>query len=80
MNREPDKTFFTWEFNSQGKLSENMSSSRASAVLNLIEDLLSEAPNYENFIKENCFRSGDERYIIIYFDFIVNLMNIKSSL
>eukprot|EP00088_Acartia_fossae_P005675 TRINITY_DN1255_c0_g2_i2.p1 TRINITY_DN1255_c0_g2~~TRINITY_DN1255_c0_g2_i2.p1 ORF type:complete len:1840 (-),score=597.38 TRINITY_DN1255_c0_g2_i2:454-5973(-) len=63
MNREPDKTFFTWEFNSQGRMSENMTSSRASAVLNLLEDLLGSAPTYDNFIKENCFRSGDEKMI-----------------
>jgi len=61
MNREPDKTFFTWEFNSQGRMSENMSSSRSSAALTLLEDLLGVSPNYENFIRDNCFRSGDER-------------------
>ena len=62
MNREADKTFFTWEYTSQGRQSENMSNSRASSVLILLEDLLGGAPDYDNFIKHNCFKSDESRY------------------
>ena len=35
---------------------------QAGALLNIIEDLLGEAPDHDNFIKTNCFHSSDARY------------------
>ena len=52
-------------------MSENMTSSRASAVLNLMEDLLGSPPTYDNFIKENCFRSGDEKWVYYFFVYFI---------
>jgi len=62
MNQETDKTFFTWEYNRNGKSSENMAGTKAGALLKILEDLLEGAPDYENFIKHNCFHSDDSRF------------------
>ena len=61
LNREPDKTFFTWEYHRSGNTSENMAATKAASVLKILEDLLGEAPDYENFIKVNCFPAYDSR-------------------
>jgi len=62
LNREPDKTFFTWEYHRSGNTSENMAATKAASVLKILEDLLGEAPDYENYIKVNCFPAYDSRF------------------
>jgi len=60
--QEKDKSFFTWEYSRDKSYGENMDATKAGALLNIIEDLLGEAPDYDNFIKTNCFHSSDARF------------------
>ena len=65
MNREPDKTFFTWEYNRSGRASENMAGTKAGSVFKNLEDLLEAAPDYENFFRQYCFQTSDSRWVVI---------------
>lgn len=61
MNREPDKTFFTWEYSRGGRSSENMAGTKAGSIFKILEDLLQATPDYDNFIKHHCFQTDDSR-------------------
>ncbi len=64
LNREPTQTFYTWEYESiHGGGGEGVAATKASALYRILEQLLDGAePDYENFVRRNCFPSGENRF------------------
>jgi len=59
---EANQTFFTWEYCRDGFSSQEMSASKADALLRMTERLLDDTPNYDNFIKTHCFTVDSRQY------------------
>ncbi len=64
LNREPTQTFYTWEYESvRGGGGEGVAATKASALYRILEQLLDGVePDYENFVRRNCFPSGETRF------------------
>ena len=64
LNREPTQTFFTWEYQrgNGGGGGEGVAATKASALYNILENLLGVEPDYENFVRRYCFPSSDSRF------------------
>merc|ERR550525_920886 len=59
---EANQTFFTWEYCRNGFSSQEMSASKADALLRMTERLLDDTPTYDNFIKTHCFTIDSRQY------------------
>ena len=58
----PFQTFFTWEYSRGNYTNEAMSAGKADALYSLVERLLDNRPNFENFFKNNCFAVNSRQY------------------
>lgn len=80
--REANQTYFTWEYARTGYHSEAMSAGKADALYTLLERLLDNRPNYDNFIKTNCFGVNSRQYgeIERRFEIIKDMYNLEYHL
>merc|ERR1712059_200602 len=80
--REANQTYFTWEYARSGYHSEAMSAGKADALYTLLERLLDNRPNYDNFIKTNCFGVNSRQYgeIERRFEIIKDMYNLEYHL
>jgi len=60
--RDTNQTFFTWEYTRGSYTNEAMSAGKADALYSLVERLLDNRPNFENFFKSNCFAVNSRQY------------------
>ena len=57
--RETNQTNFTWEYFRKGISGQEMSASKSDALLRMIERLLDDSPNYDNF----CVSTNTQRML-----------------
>jgi len=80
LNRETNQTNFTWEYFRKGISGQEMSASKSDALLRMIERLLDDSPNYDNFFKSHCFTVRSKQYYEIErrFEIIKDMYNLES--
>eukprot|EP00092_Neocalanus_flemingeri_P004867 GFUD01005237.1.p1 GENE.GFUD01005237.1~~GFUD01005237.1.p1 ORF type:complete len:1554 (+),score=557.90 GFUD01005237.1:650-4663(+) len=80
--REANQTYFTWEYQRLGYNSEAMSAGKADALYTLLERLLDNRPNFDNFIKTHCFTVTSRQYQEIErrFEIIKDMYNLEYHL
>ena len=79
---EANQTFFTWEYSRKGFNSQEMSASKADALLRMLERLLDDRPVYDNFIRSHCFTVESRQYQEIErrFEIIKDMYNLEYHL
>ena len=60
--RDTNSTFFTWEYQRNGYNSEAMSAGKADALHTLLERLLENTPDYDNFFRQHCFPVNSRQF------------------
>jgi len=60
--RDTNQTYFTWEYVRGSFHNEAMSAGKADALYSLVERLLDNRPNFENFFKNHVFTLGSRQY------------------
>ena len=79
---EANQTFFTWEYCRNGFSSQEMAASKSDAINRIIERLLDDQANYDNFIKTHCFTVQSRQYHEIErrFEIIKDMYNLECAL
>jgi len=79
LHREPNQTYFTWEYSRTGHASESMAASKGAALFEIVENLLGGPASYQNFMGVHCFpiSSPKSRLVERRFDIIKDMYNLE---
>lgn len=79
LHREPNQTYFTWEYSRRGHGSEAMAASKGAALFEIVENLLEGPAVYQNFMGVHCFpiSSPKSRLVERRFDIIKDMYNLE---